>query len=383
MCPHIRTYKQRIFMPIFHLSEQPNGTTMTSATTSDKWLNFLTEKGYSVDGSQSMISSADANNTQPALQLIPLTHFSAYTINGPDSEKFLQGQTSCNISKLSKNWSLLGANCNPKGSVINFFRLMKIDNEQLLMRFPTTISAGAAANFKKYIVFSKAEFTNADADYIGLGLQGESAEALLKKITDSIPAEWNEQVIVDGTLIVRQRGTLPRFEIWTPSDKAQALWSELSTKATLASTDDWLLADIAAGIAIIDESTQEEFIPQMLNLHMIGAIDFHKGCYTGQEIITRLQYRGKLNKCLFRAEVTTTDAPNVGDTVWSPQRQQAGEVIAVVGKGNNTYETQIVIHIKTAEDQLRLNDEDGAELTLIALPYEIDPEWRPEEKKLS
>lgn len=357
-------------------------TSATSATTSPEWLNFLTAQGYSVNDSQSSITLADDNSVQNSVQLIPLTHFSAFTITGPDGEKFLQGQTSCDINNLSESRSLLGTNCNPKGSVINFFRLMKVADEQLLMRFPTSISEGAAANFKKYIVFSKAEFTNADANYVGIGIQGEEAEALIKKITDNVPAEWNDQAIAEnGALIVRQRGTRPRFEIWVPSDKAQAVWSNLNAEATLASTSDWMLADIAAGIAIIDESTQEEFIPQMLNLHMIEAIDFHKGCYTGQEIITRLQYRGKLNKCLFRAEVTTAATPRTGDTIWSPQRRQAGEVIAVVAKSNDVYEVQIVIHIKTAEDVLRLNDEEGAELKLLELPYEVDPEWRPEVKK--
>lgn len=355
---------------------------MTAATISPEWLNFLAAQGYSVNNSESSITSNDDSSAQASAQIIPLTHFSAFTMNGPDGEKFLQGQTSCDMNKLSTTHSLLGANCNPKGSVINFFRLMKITDEQLLMRLPSSISEGAAANFKKYIVFSKAEFTNADADYVGIGLQGDDAEALIKKIATDIPAEWNGQTIIDDdTLLVRQRGTTPRFEIWAPSSKAQTLWNELSAEATPASTSDWMLSDITAGIPILSESTQEEFIPQMLNLHMIEAVDFHKGCYTGQEIITRLQYRGKLNKCLFRAEATTDKAPNIGDTVWSPQRQQAGEVIAVVFKGNNVYEVQIVIHIKTAEDALRLNDEDGAELTLLELPYEVDPEWRPTEKK--
>ncbi len=350
---------------------------MTSTTTPSAWLDFLAIEGYSISDNQNSLTTPQDDNQPHSTQLIPLTHFAAYTMIGPDGEKFLQGQTSCNISALSPTKSLLGTNCNPKGSVINFFRLMKIEDEQLLMRFPASLSEAAVANFKKYIVFSKAEFTPADERYIGMGVQGTKAETLISKITDTPPTATDEQKISDGILIIRQRGVEPRYEIWAPAEQAQALWKTLKQETSLATTNDWLLADIAAGIAVMSKNTQEEFIPQMLNLHMINAVDFHKGCYTGQEIITRLQYRGKLNKCLFRAEITTEDAPNIGDTVWSSQRQVAGDVIAVTKSAPSAYEVQMVLHINAAAGTLRLINEEGPTLNLLPLPYEVDPEWRP------
>lgn len=364
---------------------------MTSTTLSNQWLTFLTQQGFTVVDRHSHFTNASSPNesngsdgsdgSDEKVKLIPLTHYTAYSLNGPDGENFLQGQTSCNIGKLSTTQSLIGANTNPKGSVINFFRLMKVADEQLLLRFPNALAEQAAANINKYIVFSKADFTAADENWVGIGLQGDDAADLVSKVFGDSPKEDHQQLIIADALIIKQVGNQTRFEIWLPVDQAESTWNRLKEKASPAGTDAWLLEDMASGIAIMDKHSQEQFIPQMLNLHMISAVDFHKGCYTGQEIITRLQYRGKLNKCLFRAEVTSAEAVSVGTNLWSPQRQQAGEVISVVAKGDNVYEVQIVIHIKTAEDSLKLTDENGAELTLLPMPYEVDPEWRPEEPK--
>lgn len=339
------------------------------------WQQFLAAQGYTIDTDLGL-ASIDSATDQGKPQLIPLTHMAAYQLVGPDGSKFLQGQTSCDLDQLSTEHSLLGSNTNPKGGVINFFRLMKVADEQLLMRFAKSIADKATANFSKYIVFSKAELENADDHYQGLGLQGTDADSLIAKITGSAPATINGQIIVDQAIIVRHLGTKPRYEIWAPSEQLQAIWETLQEGAQLVGTQSWLAEDMASGIAVFDDQAQEEFLPQMLNLHMIDAVNFHKGCYTGQEIITRLQYRGKLNKCMYLASMEGK-LPAAGTKIWSPDRSIAGEVLSGIQQTDGSCLLQIVIHMKTADTALRLQDENGPELTMIPLPYTVDPEWRP------
>lgn len=337
--------------------------------TTTTWHEFLSAEGYQIsDNSQASLSHSTYNPDQATL--IPLVHYCAYTLDGPDGSKFLQGQTSCDLNQLSTEHSLLGTNCNPKGGVINFFRLMKLSDEQLLMRFACSIREKAVANFSKYIVFSKAELTPADELFQGLGLQGGNSAQLIQELTGQALAQAGDQISFQQCLIVRS-GEQPRFECWGPTESIMALWQTLKAKVELGQTNDWLLADMDAGIALLDSSIQEEYIPQMLNLHAVDAVNFHKGCYTGQEIITRLQYRGKLNKCMYRAQVATDTAPSPGTNIYSSERDSAGQVTAAVPLNEQLFEIQMVLHIKAAEGELRLGDATGPVLELQPLPYDV------------
>ena len=81
----------------------------------------------------------------------------------------------------------------------------------------------------------------------------------------------------------------------------------------------WTLADIRAGLPTVFENTVEAFVPQMANLQLVGGVSFTKGCYTGQEIVARMQYLGKLKRRMYLAHVDSAEAPTAGDPLFSPQ----------------------------------------------------------------
>lgn len=343
--------------------------------TTSTWIDFLTNQGASCNDNLSEISFPASTKQDDTTLLMPLTGYNLLSMIGPDSETFLQGQTSCDIRKLSPQQSLLGSNCSPKGNVISIFRLMMQKPEHLFLRVSASIKEPALANLQKYIVFSKADLTDASEEYVGIAVSGENANSIIAEHFGEAPAEVGAQVVQNGQMLVRAPGTYDRFEIWTPINEAPALWTALSSQAKASSSSEWRRQEIEAGLAVLDNESVELYLPQMLNLQAVEGVSFDKGCYIGQEVVTRLQYRGKLKKLLFRAKVCGDLVPKPGMSLHTSSRKGVGKVLAAAPAGDNSYEFQAVIGRSSAvENQLHLAEQDGPQVELLELPYQIDPE---------
>ncbi|MCW8885191.1 MAG: folate-binding protein [Motiliproteus sp.] len=339
--------------------------------TTSTWIDFLQSQGATVSGSDVEFSTADDNSN---IQLMPLADYSLLAMKGPDTETFLQGQLSCDMGQLSEQQSILGSNCSPKGNVISVFRLLMLEPHSLFLRLPKSISEPALANLNKYIVFSKAELNDVKEEYVGLGVSGADSEQLISKQFDNCPEKDGQQLVKDGSILVRVPGSTPRFELWCPRDQAETLWQQLVETATATSSSEWRRQEIAAGLAVLDAESVEQYLPQMLNLQAVEGVSFDKGCYIGQEVITRLQFRGKLKKSLYRAQVNGSVQPQPGMSLHTENRKGVGKVLAAAANGDG-YEIQAVIGKKSADsDQLFLDQQDGPTVELLPLPYQLDNE---------
>jgi folate-binding protein YgfZ len=136
----------------------------------------------------------------------------------------------------------------------------------------------------------------------------------------------------------------------------------------------WHRLEIAAGVAVIDGANQEAFVPQMINLATIGGVSFNKGCYTGQEVVARMEYLGKLKRRMYRAQVAAGQAPATGEELWAPKADSAqgvGRVVNVALAADGGYELLAVVRIADYEHgEVRLKSADGARLEFVALPYD-------------
>ncbi|WP_083704881.1 folate-binding protein YgfZ [Motiliproteus sp. MSK22-1] len=344
------------------------------------WIEFLKSQGAKVNEEKTQLNFADTTVASDQPVLVPLIDQALLKVEGPDAEKFLQGQLSCDLKQVSSANSLLGSNCTPKGNVISAFRLIRPTDEQILLRMPKAIREPALANLGKYIVFSKAELTDASDSYTGLGLQGAGAEALIKKTFGEAPDTINAQLVTDDLVIVRVPGLSERFELWVPGAKAASVWEQLIAESQAGGTDLWKLAEIQAGLVQLDLDSVEVYLPQMLNLQALEGISFSKGCYTGQEVVARLQHRGKLKKYLMRGWVDSTLPPTAGMNLHSPNRRNVGKILsfAPATKADSDipgYEVQAVISKSAAEGNLlHLDTQEGPQVELLPLPYNIDPE---------
>lgn len=303
-------------------------------------------------------------------RIVPLVDQRIISVLGPDAEKFLQGQLTCDLREVSQLGSRLGAHCTVKGSMIALYRAMAVDDGFWLRLHHTCLAAGLSA-LQKYIIFSKAEARHAD-QLLGLGLLGPGAASLVEQLFGRVPSEVDGCLYQDGRCVVNVPGE--RFELWLPAQQMATVLDRLTKQAPLGTSNDWQLSEIQAAIPDLRAATHEHFIPQMVNLQALQGVSFTKGCYTGQEIVARLQHRGKLTKAMYLASVNTTALPQPGDYLHSNRNPNAGQILLAARGDEQTVWLLAVINKGQADDHsLHMMSAEGPELTLHALPYQLDP----------
>ncbi|KEA64839.1 Folate-dependent protein for Fe/S cluster synthesis/repair in oxidative stress [Marinobacterium lacunae] len=333
------------------------------------WNDTLKTLGYTLDEQGNATIGAPESGEQN--HAVPLTLHSIIRISGPDTQKFLQGQLSCNIAEVDRIGSRLGSHCNIKGHMISLFRVMKQSSDTFLLRTDASNADKALATIKKYILFSKAEAQLTD-ELVGIGVFGPDASDIVGTLFSAVPQETDGASCEDDRVLVRVPGD--RFEIWLPLNQAPDLLEKLAQQASLAGTDDWLLQEIRAGLPELYSDTSEAFIPQMTNMQAFEGVSFTKGCYTGQEVVTRLQHRGILKKPMYRACVTSTERPQPGQTLHSAEKENIGQVVIAAPTDTGEYELLAVITKDQAESSdIHLGTLDGPVLRLLDLPYTLDP----------
>jgi folate-binding protein YgfZ len=164
-----------------------------------------------------------------------------------------------------------------------------------------------------------------------------------------------------------------RAELWVRAEQADDIRNLLAAQLPEGSLNDWLLGQIRAGIGQVFGQTREEFIPQMINLQAVGGVSFKKGCYTGQEIVARMQYLGKLKRRLYRLTLEDNDVPEPGIELFSPvHASSAGNVVLAARTGSGV-ELLAVLQADAVENgNIRLGNPEGQALLLSELPYMLD-----------
>ena len=297
-----------------------------------------------------------------------LSHEGVLAVRGVDASKFLQGQLTCNLNYLSDNQASLGARCTQKGRMQSSFRIL-LEGDGVLMAMASELLEPQLADLKKYAVFSKSKLTDESAAWVRFGL--EHGDAALSALGLDLPAD-TDSVARHGAIIAI-RVSPDRAELWVPADQADAVKNQLGSLLAEGELNQWLLGQIRAGIGQVMAGTRELFIPQMLNLQAVGGVSFKKGCYTGQEIVARMQYLGKLKRRLYRLQLSASELPEPGAPLFSPSHGSAiGEVVIAAQAGQNI-ELLAVLQAEAAEGgEIHLGSLEGPALTLLDLPYELD-----------
>lgn len=253
------------------------------------WHDFLT--AYGARWQDDTLLGFETASHAALPRLIPMVEHQLLQAAGADAVKFLQGQCTCDIKKLEQEKLLLGAHCNRQGRMISSFTLANLSGG-IGLRLRRNLGESTLASLKRYIVFSKAELNQ--ADYLGFAILG--ADPANVPLTP-MPAAGHFAQGEDQVILHHRSGLI---ELWIHADKAAALWQSLSEHCQLAAPAELDLHLVQHGIAEVQAATQEAYIPQHLNYQAIEAVDFKKGCYTGQEIVARMQYRGQLKKHCYR-----------------------------------------------------------------------------------
>ncbi|MEH6591577.1 MAG: hypothetical protein V7746_15050 [Halioglobus sp.] len=293
-------------------------------------------------------------------------------ISGPDSLKFLQGQTTCDTDQINEQQALNGAYCNPQGRVVCDFLLLQLDTEHYGLRMRRNILTNSKAVFGKYIIFSKAELDDSQEQWQILACWGEDAAAALASELPAIPGQYLETVLGDGYTLVQldQAGT--RFECHIDSERQPELANTISQALKKGDEQAWQALDIDSGIARIQSETIEEFIPQMVNYDITGHVNFTKGCYTGQEVVARMHYRGKPKRRMYLATIAAGSKPVAGEALYSVGEQSVGNIVNSAMLANGEVSVLVVATADGFDAGLHLGAIDGPKLTPGELPYALE-----------
>ena len=323
-------------------------------------------------------SPVSLNDNDNDTVLCPIVDQAVLSVSGADSAKFMQGQFTCNISNINQNTFRSGACCNPKGRMISSFNLAQKGDNEYLLCLNETLSESTQGHLKKYMVFFKSSMTT--KPMILAGLKGPHAQAVIEQVFSQCPTEDFGQINHASGIIIK----LPfnaGFELWLYPEQANTLIEELlkSSKCILANDLAWPLNRIQHGLAQLTQTSIESFIPQMLNLGQTGAISFNKGCYTGQEIVARMQYLGKLKRHMYRAKVHSTETIELGTPIYSQNQETSVAEVVNVAITDTHSEFLMVLDAKYTQAPLFLGQNSGLPIELLSLPYEIVPEEKPTE----
>ncbi|WP_339731571.1 folate-binding protein YgfZ [uncultured Pseudomonas sp.] len=297
-----------------------------------------------------------------------LSHEGVLAVRGPDANKFLQGQVTCNLNYLSDSYSSLGARCTPKGRMQSSFRILSVSDGYLLAMAGDLLDA-QLTDLKKYAVFSKSKLTDESQDWLRIGLNG--ADDILRSLGLELAATADSVARRDDLLALRLSDG--RAELWIPAGQAKAVQAQVASQLQEAPLNDWLLAQVRAGIGQVVGSTRELFIPQMINLQAVGGVSFKKGCYTGQEIVARMQYLGKLKRRLYRLALYDSQVPEPATLLFSPTHTSSVGEVVLAARTPDGVELLAVLQDEAAlNGVIHLGSAEGRTLSVLDLPYTLD-----------
>ncbi|MDD2833246.1 MAG: folate-binding protein YgfZ [Methylotenera sp.] len=312
------------------------------------------------------------SDTNPALLektvICDLSHMGLLQIQGNDASTFLQGQLTNDIKQLNGKNAHYSAYCNAKGRMLAIFLAFTRDH-QFYMQLPKTLVEPIAKRLRMFVLRSQVEILDASASIIKIGLSGAQSANLLTTLFSEVPTQDNELSTHGNTAILKLPGVQPRFEIFTDIEQAPEVWQALSAQATPVSADFWEWLDIQAGIPDIKPSTQEEFVPQMLNLDLLGGINFKKGCYTGQEIVARTHYLGTVKRRMHLAHLNTTNSPQPGEIITNSANEAVGKVARSASAPGGGYDVLAELRLDSIKNTVLLVG--NVPLNIKTLPYSL------------
>ncbi|MHB0974496.1 MAG: CAF17-like 4Fe-4S cluster assembly/insertion protein YgfZ [Thiobacillus sp.] len=338
----------------------------------DSWKTLLQSQGAAIDGSTVLHygdpaaeRAAAANGTIVA----DLSQLGVIAFRGEDTATFLQGQLTNDVRALHADGAQWNGYCSPKGRLLGNF-LMWRQGEDYCLQLSGDILPGVLKRLSMFILRAKVQARDASDETVRLVVAGPQAEAAVRAAMGTVPDATMRSAATSVGQVIRVGAD--KFVLSVAPEHATAVWQVLRQPATPVGAPVWDWLRLNAGIPMIVAATQEQFVPQMVNLEAIGGVSFQKGCYPGQEIVARSQYLGKLKRRMFLAHVDAEAAP--GDNLYSAdiEGQATGTVVNAAPSPSGGFDVLAVAQVESANSQtLHLKAADGAALTLKPLPYAL------------
>lgn len=337
------------------------------------WQNFLTSRSARFEAGE----AGDFGDAQAELKaaasdtvLAPLMQFGVIRASGEDAAGFLHNLFSNDVQHLGRERAERCGFCSPKGRLLADFLIWR-EGQDYLLQLSADILPGMLKKLGMYVLRSKVKLSDASEDLVLLGIAGSGTAAAIKALgVDNPPTQYDVVRFGGGAAI---RLDERRTQLAVHADAAERVWGLLAPLARPVGTPAWRWLEIEAGIPHITLATQEEFVPQMANLELIGGVSFTKGCYPGQEVVARTKYLGKVKRRTYRAHLDDS-CPHPGTDLFSPELpdQSCGKVIEAAPSPAGGCELLASMLMSSAEaGDVRVGSANGQRLLFRSLPYPL------------
>jgi folate-binding protein YgfZ len=291
-----------------------------------------------------------------------LTHLGIIKIVGEDAAKFIHGQLTQDFSLLDMDTARLAAFCSSKGRAQASFIGFKRGPQEILLICSRDILPSTLKRLSMFVMRAKARLNDATEEYALFGLAGDA----IKTIAGSATSAWAKADYGDVSVVNLYPADGDPRQLWVAPIAAPV------PSGRPMSLELWQWGEVRSGVATITAPVVEAFVPQMLNYESVGGVNFQKGCYPGQEVVARSQFRGTLKRRAFLAHADVALA--AGDEVFADadDSQPAGTVVQAAVHPQGGFDAIVSAQLSAVDGgTLRLGNDARSTLRLLPLPYAL------------
>ena len=263
-----------------------------------------------------------------------MSWYSIIRIYGPQAEQFLQSQLTSDLGLLTLHNNQLGAFCNIQGRIQALCRIWK-STESFFIRIPKDVVLANLSELKKYAVFSRVYIEDYSKQWVKIGISGKKAYLYLKQIQKKIIVDSQEHLKSPDHNLYLVSNKLREdsyFELYGPSSLSQRVLKGVTLEPPSEMVRNlWSYLEIKAGIPEIFQETYTKLLPHDISLAKLGGVSFTKGCYRGQEIIARMEYRGNTKRQLYFVKgLRNNEPPRPGEQLFNSCSQENKHVVGSI-----------------------------------------------------
>lgn len=291
-----------------------------------------------------------------------LEHLGVIRASGEDTVKFLHGQLTQDLALLPVGQARLAALCTPKGRMLASFVLVKHSHEEVWLVCSRDLLAPTLKRLSMFVMRAKVRLTDASADLRVCGLLGQ---AQIASSAETSAPPWSAVAIESAHAVQLYPAGKTGRQLWIGPAEAP------TPQGTPISTQDWAWSEVASGVATISAPLAELFVPQMLNYESIGGVNFKKGCYPGQEVVARSQFRGTLKR---RTYLARSSAPmQAAEEVYAAGdlEQPVGLVVQAAAQADGAVLALLCLQTSADMHTLCTKEKPDLQISVLELPYAL------------
>jgi tRNA-modifying protein YgfZ len=293
---------------------------------------------------------------------VSLPDWGVILAQGPDAAAFLNGQLTQDMLHLDEGRASLAGYCSPKGRLLATFVAWRLAADSFALACSADLLGATLKRLSMYVLRAKCKLSDASAAWPLHGLAGPTADSLAASAVGA--ADWSCGSVGSACVIRMPAVDGASRYLWAGPD---------APPLPPLPSESWRWLELRSGVPRVMAATADQFVPQMLNLELLGGVNFKKGCYPGQEVVARSQYRGTLKRRTYLMGCAAAAAAGAEVFHSADPGQPAGMVVLSASLPAGPHAALVELKMAALlEGTLHAGSPDGPLLTPTVLPYSLD-----------